>query len=52
MVDWGFAVQIAMFGFLTVFVVLGILFFILWFLGLIICKITGKQNNKGIKGSG
>ncbi|MBC8511610.1 MAG: OadG family protein [Dehalococcoidia bacterium] len=42
MVDWGFAAQIAGVGFLTVFVVLGILSLILWLLSLLLNKVTGK----------
>jgi len=42
MVDWGFAAQIAGIGFLTVFVVLGILSLILWLLSLLLNKLTGK----------
>ena len=42
MVDWGFAAQIAGVGFLTVFVVLGILSLILWLLSLLLNKVNGK----------
>ena len=42
MVDWGFAAQIAGIGFLTVFVVLGILYLILWLVSLLAPKVTSK----------
>ncbi len=51
MVDWGFAAQIAGVGFLTVFVVLGILSLILWLLSLLLNKVTrklGKGKSEGV----
>ena len=42
MVNWGFAAQIAGVGFLTVFVVLGILSLILWLVSLLVPKVVGK----------
>lgn len=42
MVDWGFAAQIAGIGFLTVFVVLGILSLGLWLVNLLLNKATRK----------
>ena len=50
MVDWGFAAQIAGVGFLTVFVVLGILSLILWLLSVLLNKVTrklGKGKSEG-----
>ena len=50
MVDWGFAAQIAGVGFLTVFVVHGILSLILWLLSLLLNKVTrklGKGKSEG-----
>ena len=41
-VNWGFAAQIAGIGFLTVFVVLGILSLVLWLVTLLITKVTGR----------
>ena len=38
MVDWGFALQIAGIGFLTVFVVLGTLSLVLWLVSLLVPK--------------
>ena len=46
MVDWGFAAQIAGIGFLTVFVVLGILSLILWLLNKVTRKL-GKGKSEG-----
>lgn len=42
MVDWGFAAQIAGIGFLTVFVVLGILSLVLWLVSLLLNRVAGK----------
>ena len=50
MIDWGFAAQIAGVGFLTVFVVLGILSLVLWLLTLLLSKVTrkpGKGKSEG-----
>jgi Na+-transporting methylmalonyl-CoA/oxaloacetate decarboxylase gamma subunit len=44
MVDWGFAAQIAGVGFLTVFVVLGILSLILWLVSLLVPRVLGKRD--------
>ena len=46
MIDWLFATQIAGFGFLTVFVVLGILALVLWLVSLVIYRIIGKQGKE------
>lgn len=43
MVDWGFAVQIAGIGFLTVFAVLGILSLVLWLVSLLVYRVIGRQ---------
>ena len=43
MTDWAFATQIAGIGFLTVFLVLSILSFILWLVSLLIFKTVGKS---------
>ena len=51
MVDWGFAAQIAGVGFLTVFVVLGILSLILWLLSLLLNRVTGKLGKGKSEGS-
>lgn len=45
MADWGFAAQIAGIGFVIVFVVLGILFLVLWFMNLLFNKVVGKLHN-------
>ena len=42
MIDWGFAAQVAGIGFLTVFVVLGILALILWVVSLFTNRIVNK----------
>ena len=47
MTDWGFTAQIAGVGFITVFVVLGILSLVLWFMNLLFNKAVDKlRNNK------
>jgi Na+-transporting methylmalonyl-CoA/oxaloacetate decarboxylase gamma subunit len=44
MVDWGLAGRIAGFGFLTVFVVLGILSLALWLVSLLLYRVVGRRN--------
>jgi len=51
MVDWGFATQIAGIGFLTVFVVLGILSLVLWLVNLLLNKVIGKPGKSKQEGS-
>jgi hypothetical protein len=51
MVDWGFAAQIAGVGFLTVFVVLGVLSLVLWLLNVLLNKVTGKLGKGKSEGS-
>jgi len=51
MVDWGFAAQIAGIGFLTVFVVLGILSLVLWLVNLLLNKVIGKPGKSKQEGS-
>ena len=51
MTDWGFAAQVAGIGFLTVFVVLGILSLVIWLVSLLILKIVRRQDGGG-KGEG
>lgn len=51
MIDWGFAAQIAGIGFLTVFVVLGILSLVLWLVSLLVPKVVDKMS-KGKSESG
>jgi hypothetical protein len=43
MIDWIYASKIAGFGFLTVFVVLGILSFAVWLVSLVMYKTIGKK---------
>jgi len=43
MIDWGLVVQIAGFGFVTVFVVLSILSLVLWLVSLLIYRVIGRQ---------
>ena len=50
MVDWGFAAQIAGIGFLTVFVVLGILSLVLWLVSLLLNRVTGKGQKAKTEG--
>ena len=50
MTDWGFAAQIAGIGLLTVVVVLGILFLVLWFMNLLFSKVVGKLHNNKKEG--
>lgn len=51
MVDWGFAAQLAGIGFLTVFVVLGILSLVLWLMNLLLNKVIGKPGKSKQEGS-
>lgn len=51
MVDWGEAVQIAGIGFLTVFIVLGILSLVLWLMNLLLNKVFGKPGKSKQEGS-
>jgi len=44
MVDWGLATRIAGFGFLTVFVVLGVLSLILWLVSLLLYRVVGRRS--------
>lgn len=44
MVDWVFAGQIAGIGFLTVFMVLGIMSLVLWLISFIISRLVSKHN--------
>ena len=50
MVDWVFAAQIAGIGFLTVFVVLGILSLVLWLVSLLLNRVTGKAQKAKTEG--
>ena len=43
MIDWIYASKVAGFGFLTVFIVLGILSFAVWLISLIMYKTIGKK---------
>ena len=42
MIDWELAAQIAGIGFLTVFVVLGLLSLVLWLVSLLLSRLTAK----------
>lgn len=44
MVDWGQAARIGVTGFLTVFVVLGILSLVLWGVSSLLFRLTKKQD--------
>jgi Na+-transporting methylmalonyl-CoA/oxaloacetate decarboxylase gamma subunit len=43
MTDWGLATRIAGFGFLTVFVVLGVLSLVLWLVSLLLHRVFSRR---------
>lgn len=49
MIDWGQALQVSGVGFLTVFVVLGILALVLSFISWLMYRILGKKDKKEVK---
>ena len=50
MVDWGFAAKTVGVGFLTVFVVLGILSLVLWLVSLLLSTVTRKAQKAKTEG--
>jgi Na+-transporting methylmalonyl-CoA/oxaloacetate decarboxylase gamma subunit len=50
MIDWIFASKVAGFGFLAVFIVLGILSLAVWLVSLIMYKTIGKNQSAGKPG--
>ena len=49
MIDWIYATKIAGFGFLTVFVVLGLLSFAVWLVSFIMYKTIGRNKKDDSK---
>jgi len=49
MIDWGQALSVGGIGFLTVFVVLGILALVLTFISWLMYRILSKKNKKTVK---
>jgi len=49
MIDWGQALSVGGIGFLTVFVVLGILALVLTFISWLMYRVLGKKNKNTVK---
>ncbi len=48
-VDWGFAWQVAAFGFFGVFAVLIVLAVVMWLLGLVLGRVGSKETGNNAK---